>query len=138
MAKRKTRKTKQKPDLSRLELDVMNVVWDLGQCSSAQVIEAFQINRSLAPTTIRTVLANLRKKNYVEPVPTVERGFRLRPTVSRAAVAKRSLTDLLKNLFEGSPRQAITHLLKDENISDEDVEAIRQLIESRKTGRKKK
>jgi len=121
--------------MSRLELAVMNVVWELGECSSAEVIEAFRRHRPLAPTTIRTVLANLRKKGYLEPVPTIERGFRLRATVSRSAVAKRSLKELLKNVFQGSPRQAIAHLLKDESISDDDLEEIRSMIEARRAGR---
>ena len=95
----KKQRQKQMPELSRLEQDVMNVVWDLGECSSAEVIEAYTKKRALAKTTIRTVMANLRKKGYVEPIPTVERGFRFRPCVSRETVAKRSLTNLVSDLF---------------------------------------
>ncbi len=122
-----------RPELSRLELSVMSTVWDLGECSSAQVIEAFRKRRKLAPTTIKTVLANLRKKGYLEPVPTIERGFRWRPAVSRSTIARRSLRELLKNLFDGSPRQAIAYLLKDEQLSDEDLHEIRRMIRSRET-----
>jgi predicted transcriptional regulator len=122
-----------RPHLSRLELAIMGVVWDLGECSSAEVITAYRKQRKLAPTTIRTVLANLRKKGYLEPVPTVERGFRLKPTISRAAIAKRSLKEILKNLFQGSPRQLILNLVSEENLSDEDWKELRQLIESRKS-----
>ena len=136
MAKRSVGGTKQRPEISRLELAVMSVVWELGECSSAEVIEGFQRDRPRAPTTIRTVLANLRKKGYLELVPTIERGFRLRATVSRSAVAKRSLKELLKNVFQGSPQQAIAYLLKDESISDADLEEIRRMIEARRTGRK--
>ena len=65
MAKRGRGKT-DLPELSRLELAVMGVVWELGDCSSAEVIAAFTKRRRLAVTTIRTVLANLRKKGYLE------------------------------------------------------------------------
>ena len=126
-----SKREKGRPELSRLELAVMDVVWDLGSCSSAEVIEAFQKRRKLAPTTIKTVLSNLRKKGYLEPVPTIERGLRLKPTVSRSVVAKRSLGELLKNLFKGSPRQAIAHLLKEEQLSDQDMEEIRRLLSDR-------
>lgn len=122
--------------MSRLELAMMDVVWDLGECSSAEVIEAFRKRRKLAPTTIRTVLAKLRKKGYLEPVPTIERGFRLKATLSRSAVAKRSLRELLKSLFKGSPRQAIAYLLSEEELSDEDMQEIRRIIKSRGTGEK--
>ncbi len=62
----------------------MDIVWLLGECTSAEVTAEFQKRRRLAPTTIRTVLANLRKKHYLEQVPTIERGFRLKATVSRS------------------------------------------------------
>ena len=134
----KKQRQKQMPELSRLEQDVMNVVWDLGECSSAEVIEAYTKKRALAKTTIRTVMANLRKKRYVEPIPTVERGFRFEPCVSRETVAKRSLKNLVSGLFSGSPRQAIAYLLKHEQIDERDLEEIRKMLDERKRGGRKK
>ena len=137
MGKRKKRPSDQK-ELSRLEMEVMDVVWELGECSSSEVIARFQPKRQLAATTIRTVLTNLRKKEYLELIPTVERGHRLRATVTRESVAGRWMSDLVDHLFSQSPRQAICHLLQDENISDDDLEEIRRLIEDRKRERKGK
>ena len=117
------------PELSRLELAVMGVVWELGDCSSAEVIAAFTKRRRLAVTTIRTVLANLRKKGYLEPIPTIERGFRLRARVTRDAVAGRTLRGLVGSLFGGSPRQAIAHLLKDERLNETELKEIRRLLD---------
>ncbi len=130
MDRGKKTRSNRRPELSRLELSVMGVVWELGECSSAEVVEAFQRERDLAPTTIRTVLANLRKKGYLEPVPTTERGFRLRPMVGREVVAKRSLSALLPSLFGGSPGRAIACLLKDESLSDQELDEIRRMVES--------
>lgn len=117
------------PELSRLEQEIMNVVWQLGACSSAEVIQAYAKQRKLAKTTIRTVLANLRKKGYLEPVPTIERGFRLRPTVSRETVARRSLKNIMGTLFGGSPKHLVTCLLKESNISEEELAEIRKMLE---------
>jgi BlaI family penicillinase repressor len=127
---------KDRPELSRLELAVMDTVWELGTSSSSQIITAFQKRRPLAPTTIRTVLANLRRKGYLECVPTVERGFRLKATVSRAVVGRRSLRDVLAILFQGSLQQAIACLLSDEELSDEEMKEIRRIIKSRAGGKK--
>jgi len=124
------------PELSRLELAVMDVVWELGTGNSAEIIAAFQKHRRLAPTTIRTVLANLRRKGYLECVPTIERGFRLKATVSRAVVARRSLREVLATLFQGSLQQAIACLLSDEKLSDEEMKEIRRIINFRVGGKK--
>lgn len=133
------KKDKQKlPELSRLELDVMNVVWDLGECGSADVIAAYRKTRPLAETTIRTVLTHLREKGYIEPVPAIARGYRFRPIVSREAVAARSLKSVVKNLFGGSPRLAILHLLEKESISEDELKEIRRMIDQSAKGGKSK
>lgn len=133
----KRRKENSLPELSPLELEVMNVVWALGECSSAEVIEEFSKVRRLAETTIRTVLANIRKKGYLEPVPTVERGFRVKPVVSKREVARRSLKQMLSSLFDGSPREAISFLIEEEDIDQKDLKELRSLLDDfRKKARK--
>lgn len=123
-------------DLSKLELEVMDEVWKLGECSSNDVIESFARRRPLAPTTIRTVLTKLKTKGYVEAVPTVERAMRLRPTVARDSVMRRTLDRLRESLFGGSPRQAIAYLLDAEEISADELRELRQLIDARRNRRK--
>jgi len=123
---------KERPALSPLELAVMDVVWNLGDCTSAEVIAEFGKKRSLAPTTIRTVLANLRGKGYIRPIPTIGRGYKLRPSVAREAVARRSLRQLLSSLFKNSPQQAIAYMLDDADVSDEELDEIRRMIDQRK------
>ena len=121
------------PELSGLEREVMNIVWNLGECTSADVIAAYTKDRPLAKTTIRTVLANLRKKGYVEVVPSVDRGYRLRASVPRTAVAGRTLRALVQTLFNGSPRHAISHLIREEAIGQDDLDEIQRMIEARRS-----
>jgi predicted transcriptional regulator len=121
-----------RPPLGGLELEVMFVVWKLGDCTSGDVIAAFAEKRALAASTIRNVLAKLRAKGYVTPIPSIGRGFLLRPTVERDAFAQRSLKSLLASLFEGSPKQAIAYLLDDTRISQADLDEIRKQIDARK------
>jgi BlaI family penicillinase repressor len=117
--------------LSGLELEVMNVVWDLGDCSSAQVVERYQSKRALAPTTIRTVLSKLREKGYIKQIPSMQRGFMFSPVVAREKVARRSLRELLGSLFDGSPKQAISYLLEEE-IGEDELKEIRAMLNKQK------
>jgi BlaI family penicillinase repressor len=121
------------PPLSDLELDVMNVVWQLGECSSTEVITAYRKQRHLADTTIRTVLTNIRKKGYIETVPSVDRGYRFRPTVSRTRVAHRTMKGLLSKLFDNSPQEAIRFLISDSDIDDRELDEIRRFIDRHKS-----
>ena len=121
------------PALGGLELQVMLVVWELGECTSGDVIQAFEKRRPLAASTLRNVLAKLRTKGYLKPVPTIGRGFLLRPTVQREAVAHSTLRTLLGSLFEGSPQQAIASLLDASPVTDDELDEIRRMIVARKS-----
>ncbi len=131
MARPKTR-TEDLKELSDLEVAVMDVVWDLGDCGSAEVVERFTARRPLAATTIRTVLASIEKKGYLERVPTIERGLRYRPRVSREAVAGRSLRKLVSTLFGGSPRHAVAYLVNQGDLEEADLDEIGRMIETHK------
>jgi len=125
---------KQSPELSPLELEVMNVIWELGECTSADVINDFTKKRKLANTTIRTVLANIRKKGYLQVVPSVEPRVRFRPRVSKRTVARRNVRQLLRNMFGDSPREAIEFLLEEEDIDRAELDEIRRLLDEHSTG----
>jgi BlaI family transcriptional regulator, penicillinase repressor len=122
----------ERPALSGLELEVMLIVWELGECTSGDVILAFGKRRKLAASTLRNVLAKLRTKGYLKPIPTIGRGFLLRPTVKRQAVAHSTLKTLLASFFEGSPQQAIASLLDASKITNEELDEIRRMIVARK------
>jgi BlaI family penicillinase repressor len=132
MARPRRGKKEELKELSDLELAVMDVVWELGECGSSEVVERFQARRLLAATTIRTVLASIEKKGYLERVPTGERGLRYRVRVEREAVAERSLRKLVSSLFGGSPRHAMAYLLRDGDLDDADLEEIGKMIEDHK------
>jgi predicted transcriptional regulator len=125
---------KQLSELSPLELEVMNVIWALGECTSADVIKEFGKKRKLANTTIRTVLANIRKKGYLEAVPSVEPRIRFRPAVTRRTVKRRTVKQLLSDMFGDSPREAIEFLLKEEDIDENELGEIRRLLEEHPGG----
>lgn len=135
MAKR-GRRPKQTNELSEMELDIMDIVWRLGECTSSQIIDEYCRKRPLAETTIRTVLSNLRKKGYLELVPTVEPTYVYRGAVTRESVARRTLRTLVGRLFEGSPRGAIAYLIEDEELDDDEIKAIQDLIETKRGGKK--
>src|SRR5262249_36908992 len=121
-----------RPPLRGLELEVMHVVWQLGECTSGDVIEAFRGKRTLAASTLRNVLAKLRAKGYVQPVPSIGRGFLLRPAVPREDAARRTIRSLLHAWFSGSPQQAIAYMLDDATISDDELAGIKKLIDDKR------
>lgn len=131
------KKRKAKPalkNLTQLEEEIMRTVWELGECSSTEVLEAHAKVRKLAPTTIRTILTKLYEKGYVERIPTVERGYRLKPTVSRETVATRLVSRIVSSFYDGSPHLLVANLLKDEDVDEETLRKIEDLLHKRLEG----
>ncbi len=127
------------PELTPLELTIMQIVWERDNATAAEVGQALQEKRPLADTTIHTVFANLRKKGYVEPIPTVERALRFAPCVRREQVAGRWLTGLMRDFFGGSAPRLMAHLIEEEKVDEAELAEIRKLLQSgsRKGGKKK-
>jgi predicted transcriptional regulator len=132
------RKKKPHPGLAEptpLELEIMQVVWARGDATAAEVARALGARRELADTTIHTVLANLSRKGYLRPVPTIERALRFAPAVEREQVAARSLRQLLRDFFDGSPRRLMAHLVKQEAVDARELAEIRKILKSRPDAR---
>ena len=122
-------KPRTKSELSKLELEVMATVWRLGECSTRDVILEHQKKRPLADTTIKTVLTSIRGKGFLDLVPTTGPGFRLRPAMSQQEFGNHSLRGVVSNFFGGSAKEAILHLLEEEEISDPEMQEIRRMLE---------
>ena len=120
--------------LTSLEEEIMRTVWELGECSSSEVLETHAKVRALAPTTIRTILTKLYEKGYVERIPTAERGYRLKPTVSRETVATRLVSRIVSSFYDGSPHLPVANLLKEEDIDEETLRKIEDLLHKRLEG----
>ncbi|MFP6583593.1 MAG: BlaI/MecI/CopY family transcriptional regulator [Candidatus Hydrogenedentota bacterium] len=121
---------KQSEQLSKLEMSVMKVVWELGECTSRQVIERYCQDRNLADTTLRTVLANLRTKGFVTVLPSTSRELLYAPAVEKNEVKKSVMLEMLGNLFDGSPKHAILHMIESETVDDDELAEIEKLIEN--------
>jgi BlaI family penicillinase repressor len=113
----------------------MNLVWDLGEATSADIVEAFTKLRPLAPTTIRTVLTKIEEKGYLQRVPTTERALRYRPALPREAVTSQTLRQVVARLFRGSSKLAIAQLIADETLDDAELAEIQKMISRRRKER---
>jgi len=116
--------------LGRLELQIMNVVWDQGKATVHDVKEALAHRRKPAYSTILTMMRKLEAKGYLQH-DIDERTYVYRPTISRQAVRHSVLGDILNRLFEGSPSLLLTSLVEQNRISEREFCEIRKLIKER-------
>lgn len=113
--------------LGAREADVMDVLWDAGSGTVAEVRD--RLPADLAYTTVLTILRNLEAKGLVrrEGEGKAHRYF---PAVERRAARRSAVARLLDTLFHGSPEALVAQLVSDRAIAPETLDRLsRQLRE---------
>jgi len=116
--------------LGRLELQIMNIVWDKGKATVHDVKDAISRGRKPAYSTILTMMRKLEAKGYLEH-DVDERTYVYRPVISKKAVRHGILGDVLDRLFEGSTSLLLNSLVEQDRISEKELRKIRKLIRER-------
>ena len=120
--------------LSALQLSLMRVLWDAGQATVAEVVQAVRDERALAHTTVSTLLTRLEKRGVVA-AGRDGRQIVWRPLVSESQVRQSMVSGLLATLFEGRASDLLSHLLKGDEIAPDDLARIRKLLDAPRGGR---
>ncbi len=96
--------------LGDLQLAIMRVLWERGEAAAAEVREALEPERRLAPTTVATMLAKMERKGVVAHRRDGRR-FVYLPTVTEEGVKRSMVDQLTARLFDGDPAALVSHLL---------------------------
>jgi BlaI family transcriptional regulator, penicillinase repressor len=108
------------PKLSKLEFQIMEILWRRGESSIREIQDDFPGKRKPAYTTIQTTVYRLEGKDAVRRVKKVGNFHVFATTVSRNAAQRRLIDDLLA-LFGGGPQLLMAHLVESGKLSLEDV-----------------
>jgi BlaI family penicillinase repressor len=116
--------------LTRLELQIMSVLWDLGPATVQEVQKELGQKPKLAYTTVQTMLNVLLRKGRV--TRTLEgKAYRYSPVLSRAKAVTQSLNDLVDRLFGGSVEALAMNLLDHRKLDRSKLERLHSLIQKR-------
>ena len=119
------------PDLlTDTELELMELLWELGEASAREVMEALPPEGRRAYTTVATMLRVLEKKELVA-TRREGRADLYRPLLSREDYELRSVRVLTRKLFDREPAALVRRLLDAEDLSRDELEDIRRLLEEK-------
>ena len=116
--------------LGRIELQIMNIVWNKGKATVHDVKDVLGKGRKPAYSTILTMMRKLEAKGYLEH-DVSDRTYVYRSTISQQAVRYGVLGDIVDRLFEGSPSLLLNSLVEQNRISKTELRQIQKLINER-------
>lgn len=127
--------------LTKLELELMNLLWDAGRASVREIQESLPENKRPAYTTVQTIIYRLEEKGAVQRVKKVGNAHIFEATVKRSAIQRRLIRDLLDS-FGGSVQPIMTQLVEIGKLTLADLKKLEEALEksakdSRKTSSEK-
>lgn len=117
-----------RPGLSKGELEVARMLWQLKEATVRQVHEAFPPEREIDFATVQTYLRRLEAKGYV----TGRLDGRTRvytASVQPGTVIRETINDFVDRLFGGEALPLVRHLIEERDISPDELTELRQLID---------
>jgi len=108
------------PKFTKLELQIMQTLWERGAVSIREMQEAFPEPDRPSYTTVQTTVYRLEGKNAVRRVKKISNAHIFEAVVSRNAAQRRLIDDLL-GLFGGRTQPVMAHLIESGKLTLDDV-----------------
>lgn len=118
--------------ISDAELEIMQLLWDAGEpMPVADIRRAMQERRGWEPSTIKTLVARLVGKGVIRQE---KRGnYYYSPLVTKEEYDEWATQDLIARLYRGSAKNLIAALVKSDELSDEDIDELREMLKGEQT-----
>jgi len=117
--------------LGRVQLLIMQVLWDKGRATAREITDTINLAEPIAHSTVQTLLRGLEEKGAASH-EMEGRTFVFFPLVKEHEFKQSATRELVERVFGGSVGTLVTHLLKNESVSREEIDEIRKLINRRK------
>ena len=114
--------------ISQAESLVMNELWSRGQGTSEDLVETLGPGQGWHESTIKTLLSRLLKKGAIEAERDGKR-YLYRPLLMQGEWKLEESKSLIDRLFGGRLAPLVAHFGEHGEISQQDIDELRQLIE---------
>lgn len=120
---------KSPPRMGKVQLQIMQVLWERGEATAREITDTLNQTAPVAHSTTQTLLRKLEDKGAVAH-ESRDRVFVFRPLSRQSEVSASAARDLLTRVFGGSVYGLVSHLLKHEHVSDDELRRLRALIDA--------
>ena len=124
------------PKLSKLEMQIMEVLWSAGPSAIREIQESFGLKNRPAYTTVQTMVYRLEVKKALRRAKKIGNAHIFEALISREA-AQRRLVDEFLSIFGGRMQPVMAHLIEAGNLTSKDVADAEKLLKDLAAKRKR-
>lgn len=132
-----TQKKKILRKLGDLQLEIMKILWRRKRATVAEVLDELEPGRSLAYTTVATMLRKMEARDLVRHF-NEGRTFVYEAAYEEASVTRNLANDLVEKVFEGSLSSLVSHFLSTQDVAEEELDRLEALVRERKQAKEER
>jgi predicted transcriptional regulator len=107
--------------LTKLELQVLEALWQKGPCSVREIQETFPESGRPAYTTVQTTVYRLERKGVLRCVKRISNANIFEAAISRKEAQGRLIDELLSLFGRGKAKLVMAHLVESGELTLDDV-----------------
>ena len=120
-----------KKSLTKTEWSIMKICWEKGEVTARTIYDESLKEKTRGYQSVKTMLDRLVNKGYLNrkkfgPI------WLYKPTVSRAKVLGSAIDSFVNTVLDNTFTPLLAHFAKKENLSHEEIEALKKLIKKKK------
>lgn len=123
-------KRKKEKLLTEVELELMSILWRLGEGTVGEVMRNLKPARKLVYTSVSTMLRILEQKKILK-IRKEGRGHVYVPLVAKADYEEKSLNQLVTRVFDGEPASLVRRLVSTAGLTEADLKEIKSVLNER-------
>ncbi len=116
------------PDLSPAQREIMEIVWDRGEVTAADVRRVLSRTREVARNTVRTLLERMEEKGWLEH-RAEGRTFLYTAARPRRDTVGQKVREIVETVCGGSPETLVAALLDYRGLRPDELQRIRKLLD---------
>jgi predicted transcriptional regulator len=116
--------------LGPLENEVMEILWARNEATVREVLQLLQEERSIAYTTVMTIMNNLAQKGLLEREPQ-GKAYRYRVALTKEAFRERAFQQAMSEVLERFSDVPIARFFTAGDLKPEEMRLLRQLIDEK-------
>ena len=114
--------------LTGQELEIMKVIWRTGQATVRDVYEDLKSRRTIAYTSVQTMMNILETKGHLKKEPG-EKAQTYVPVRPQQTVVRSMVREFVDRVFDGSARPLLVHLLKEKGLTTAERKELQKLLD---------
>ncbi|KHS58562.1 beta-lactamase [Terrisporobacter othiniensis] len=115
-------------DNNETELEVMKILWQKQEATSAEIIEELKDKSDWKPKTIQTLITRLVSKEVVQVDKSNKKSYIYSPTVSEDEYKDDASKSFLEKLYSGSINKMVLSFVKSNKLSKSEIEELKDML----------